>query len=132
NVQNSLRPELNNNYFMQTTRLNYNWILWEGLVYRLDLSHRLNSGLSEGYDNTTFLVNMAIGKKLLKNERAEVSVSAYDLFGQNNNIYRNVSETYIQDSQSNVLQRYFMVNFTYNIRYFARGTTEKDYNELYN
>lgn len=132
NVQNTLRPALNNDYFTQTTHINYKWIIWEGFVYRLDLSHRLNSGLSEGYDNTTFLVNMAIGKKLLKNERAEVSVSAYDLFGQNNNIYRNVSETYIQDSQSNVLQRYFMVNFTYNIRYFARGTTEKDYNELYN
>lgn len=132
NVHNSLRPTLDNNYFTQTTRLNYNWILWEGLVYRLDLNHRLNSGLSEGYDNSTFLVNMAVGKKLLKNERAEVSVNVYDLFGQNNNIYRNITETYIQDSESNVLQRYFMVSLTYNIRYFSRGTTVKDYEELYN
>lgn len=132
NVQNSLRPTLDNDYFTQTTHVNYKWIVWEGLVYRLDLNHRLNSGLSEGYDNSTFLVNMAIGKKLLKNERAEVSVNVYDLFGQNNNIYRNVTETYIQDGESNVLQRYFMVNLTYNIRYFSRGTTEKDYQELYN
>lgn len=132
NIQNSLRPTLNNNYFTQSTRLNYNWIIWEGLVYRLDLNHRLNSGLSEGYDNSTFLVNMAVGKKLLKNERAEVSVNVYDLFGQNNNIYRNITETYIQDSESNVLQRYFMVSLTYNIRYFSRGTTIKDYEELYN
>src|SRR5690606_3871166 len=36
NIQNSLRPTLNNNYFTQSTRLNYNWIIWEGLVYRLD------------------------------------------------------------------------------------------------
>lgn len=132
NVRNSLRPALNDNYFMQTTRVNYNWILWKGLVYRLDLSHRLNSGLSEGYDNSTFLVNMSIGKKLLKNELAEVSINAYDLFNQNNNIHRNISETYIEDSQSNVLQRYFMVSFTYNIRYFSRGTTASDYDELYN
>ena len=131
NVHNSLRPALDNDYFTQSTRINYNWIIWEGLVYRLDLNHRLNTGLSEGYDNSTFLVNMAIGKKLLPNERAEVSVSVYDLFGQNNNIYRNITEMYMQDSQSNVLQRYFMVNFTYNIRYFSRGTTEKDYEELY-
>lgn len=131
-VQNSLRPALDNNYFTQTTRLNYNWILWEGLVYRLDLNHRLNSGLAEGYDNSTFLVNMAIGKKLLRNERAEVSVNVYDLFGQNNNIYRNITETYIQDAESNVLQRYFMISLTYNIRYFSRGTTEDDYEALYN
>lgn len=132
NVRNSLRPALDNNYFTQNTRVNYNWILWEGLVYRLDLNHRLNRGLSEGYDNSTFLVNMAIGKKLLKNERAEVSVNVYDLFGQNNNIQRDITETYIEDSESNVLQRYFMVSLTYNIRYFSRGTTVADYDELYN
>ena len=132
NVRNSLQPALDNNYFMQTTRINYNWIVWEGLVYRLDLNHRLNSGLSEGYDNSTFLVNMAIGKKLLKNERAEVSVNVYDLFDQNNNIRRDITETYIEDLESNVLQRYFMVSLTYNIRYFSRGTTAADYDELYN
>ncbi|MEC3881323.1 outer membrane beta-barrel protein [Parapedobacter sp. 10938] len=132
NVQNSLRPALDNNYFTQSSHVNYKWIIWEGLIYRLDLNHRFNSGLSEGYDNTTFLVNMAIGKKLLKSERAEVSVNVYDLFGQNNNIHRNITETYVQDAESNVLQRYFMVNLTYNIRYFSRGTTEDDYEELYN
>ncbi len=131
NVQNSLRPTLNNNFFNQTTRVNYNWILWQDLVYRLDVNHQLNTGLSEGYDNSIFLVNMAVGKKLLKNERAEISVNVYDLFGQNNNIQRDITETYVQDSQSNVLQRYFMLSFTYNIRYFARGTTIGDYEDLY-
>jgi len=131
-VKNSLRPALSNNYYNQTTRVSYNWILWQNLVYRLDVNHQLNTGLSEGYDNSIFLVNMAIGKKLLKNERAEVSVNVYDLFGQNNNIRRNISETYIQDTQSNVLQRYFMLSFTYNIRHFARGTTMEDYEDHYN
>lgn len=131
-VENSLRPELSNNYFNQNTRLNYNWILWQNLVYRLDVNHQLNTGLSEGYDNSRLLVNMAIGKKLLKNERAEISVNVYDLFAQNNNIRRNISETFIEDSRSNVLQRYVMLSFTYNIRHFARGTTEEDYKELYN
>ncbi|SEL34110.1 outer membrane beta-barrel protein [Parapedobacter koreensis] len=131
-VQNSLRPTLNNNYFNQTTRINFNWILWQNLVYRLDVNHQLNTGLSEGYDNSILLANMSIGKKLLRNERAEVSVNVYDLFGQNNNIRRDITETYIQDSQSNVLQRYFMLSFTYNIRYFAKGTTIDDYEKMYN
>lgn len=131
-VQNSLRPTLDNNYFNQMTRINYNWILWQNLVYRLDIDHQFNTGLSEGFDNSIFLVNMAIGKKLLENERAELSVSVYDLFAQNNNVRRNITETYIEDSQSNVLQRYFMLSFTYNIRYFARGTTMEDYEKLYN
>lgn len=131
-VENSLRPTLNNNFFNQTTHINYNWILWKDLVYRLDLNHQFNTGLSEGYDNSVFLVNMAVGKKFLRNERAEVSVNVYDLFGQNNNIRRDITETYIQDSQSNVLQRYFMLSLTYNIRHFAKGTTEEDYEKMYN
>ena len=131
-VENSLRPTLNNNFFNQTTHINYNWILWQDLVYRLDLNHQFNTGLSEGYDNSILLVNMAIGKKFLRNERAEVSLNVYDLFGQNNNIRRDITETYIQDSQSNVLQRYFMLSLTYNIRYFARGTTQEDYEKMYN
>lgn len=131
-VENSLRPALSNNYFNQTTRLNYNWIMWQNLVYRLDINHQFNTGLSEGYDNSIFLVNMALGKKILKNERGEISVNVYDLFAQNNNIQRDITETYIEDSRSNVLQRYVMLSFTYNIRHFSRGTTMKDYEELYN
>ena len=131
-AENSLQPALNTNFFNQNTHLNYNWILWQNLVYRLDLNHQFNTGLSEGYDNSVFLVNMAIGKKFLRNERAEVSLNVYDLFGQNTSIRRDVTETYIQDSQSNVLSRYFMLSLTYNIRYFGRGTTMKDYEELYN
>ena len=130
-VENSLRPTLNNNFFNQSTHINYNWILWQNLVYRLDLNHQFNTGLSEGYDRSVLLVNMAIGKKFLRNERAEVSLNVYDLFGQNNNIWRSITETYIQDSQSNVLKRYFMLSLTYNIRYFSKGTTEEDYRKLY-
>jgi len=130
-VENSLRSTLNRNFFNQSTHINYNWILWQNLIYRLDLNHQFNSGLSEGYDNSILLVNMGIGKKFLRNERAEVSVNVYDLLGQNNNVRRDVTETYIQDYQSNVLQRYVMVSLTYNIRYFAKGTTMEDYKKLY-
>ncbi|WP_257666887.1 outer membrane beta-barrel protein [Parapedobacter tibetensis] len=131
-VRNSLRPALSNNYFNQSTRINYNWILWQGLVYRLDINHQLNTGLSEGYDNSILLVNMSIGKKLLKSEWAEISLNVYDLLGQNNNIRRNINEAYIEDSQSNVLQRYLMLSFTYNIRHFSSGTTMDDYDTLHN
>lgn len=130
-VDNSLRPALSNNFFNQQTRLNYNWIFWKDLIYRLDVNHQFNTGLSAGYDASIFLVNMAIGKKLLPNERGEISVNVYDLFGQNNNIRRNISEAYIEDRRSNVLQRYVMLSFTYNIRHFSRGTSMKDYEELY-
>ena len=130
-AENTLRPHLNNNYFSQSTRLSYDWIIWDDLVYRLDLNHRFNDGLAEDLDNHFLLLNMSIGTKILSHNRGELSLNVYDLFRQNNNIQRNVTELYIEDSESNVLQRYFILTFHYNLRHFNRGTTIKDYKELH-
>lgn len=131
-VNNSIRPNLNNNYLNQSTRLSLNWILWRGIVYRMDVNHQLNTGLAEGFDNSFLLMNLSIGKKVFKNERGEISLNVYDLFGQNNNIRRNISETYIEDRQSNVLQRYVMLTFTFNLRKFSNAASEDYYEELHN
>lgn len=129
-VENSLRPRLNTNYFNQSTRLRYNWVFLDGFIYRTDLNHQVNSGLSEGYDNNYLLWNMSLGKKFLKDDLAEVSVNVYDLLAQNNNISRRVSELYIEDRQSAVLQRYFMLSLTYNIRHFSKGSSMDDFEDL--
>ncbi|AHM62387.1 hypothetical protein D770_20690 [Flammeovirgaceae bacterium 311] len=130
-VENSLRPALSNDYFNQTTRLSFDWIFWEGFIYRLDLNHQLNTGLAESLDNSFLLMNMSLGKKILPQERGEISLHVYDLLAQNNNIRRNITELYVEDVQSNVLQRYFMLTFTYNLRHFSKGTDINDYEELH-
>lgn len=130
-VDNSLQPSRDNNFFNQSSRINLNWIFWKGFVYRMDLNHQINTGLSEGYDNSFLLVNMSLGKKVFKNRRGEVSLNVYDLLGQNNNIRRNITETYVEDVRSNVLQQYVLLSFTYNLRHFGSGTEMKDYEELH-
>lgn len=131
NVENTLNSNLNNRFFQQRFRVNFNWIIWEGIVYRLDLNHQINSGLSQGFDNNFSLVNMSIGKKIFNNQRGEISLMVYDLLGQNANVRRNITETFIEDIQTNVLQQYFMVSFTYNLRRFSKGMDEDKYNEMY-
>lgn len=126
-VENTLRPQLNNRYFNQRTRLRYNWIFWNGFIYRTDISHRMDTGLSDGFNNSVLLVNMSLGKKILNKELGEVSIKVYDLFNENNNIRRNINELFIQDRQNTVLQQYFMLNFTYNIRHFSKGASIDDF-----
>lgn len=126
-VDNSLQPTLNNNFFSQSTRLSTDWIVWQDLVYRLDLNHRYNGGLAEDLEKSFLLLNMSIGTKIFRNKRGELSLQVYDLFRQNNSINRNVTELYIEDVQSNVLQRYFMLTFSYNIRQFSGGASMKDF-----
>lgn len=131
-VENTLNPSLNNKYYNQRSRLNLSWIIWEGFIYRLDVNHQLNSGLSEGFDANVVLMNMSIGKKVFANQRGEISLNVYDLLGQNRSVYRNVTDAYVEDGQNNVMQRYFMLSFSYNIRHFNKGTDMDDYNEIYN
>jgi hypothetical protein len=130
-VENTLNPNLDDRFFQQRFRVNFNWIIWEGIIYRLDLNHQINAGLSEGFDTNFSLINMSLGKKIFKNQRGEVSLMVYDLLGQNANVNRNITETFIEDVQTNVLQQYFMLSFTYNLRRFSKGMDEDAYNEMY-
>jgi hypothetical protein len=132
NVENTLNSSLNNKFYNQRTRINFSWIIWEGFVYRLDLNHQINSGLSEGFDNNFLLMNMSVGKKVFKNQRGEISLNVYDLLGQNTSVRRNVTDVYIEDIQNNVLQRYFMLTFSFNIRRFSKGMDMEDYNDMVN
>ena len=43
----------------------------------------------------------------------------YDVLGKNNGYRRLVTETSIEDVESNILEQYFMLNFTYKFGRFA-------------
>ncbi|MBF9255601.1 TonB-dependent receptor [Pontibacter sp. 172403-2] len=119
-VDNTLTTtSVNNNYFNQSTSLRLNWIFWKGLVYRTELNHQYNSGLSESLDNNFTLWNMSISKKVFKKQLGEISLSVNDLLKQNVSVQRDVTAQYVEDVQSSVLQRYFMLTFSYNIRNFG-------------
>ncbi|AKD04648.1 TonB-dependent receptor [Pontibacter korlensis] len=123
-VENTLRTTQNNNYYNHSTNLRLNTIFWKGLVYRTELNHQYNSGLSEGVDNSYVLWNMSLGKKVFKNQQGEISLSVNDLLKQNLSIQRNIASDYVEDVQSSVLQRYFMLTFTYNLKKFTGQAPE--------
>jgi vacuolar-type H+-ATPase subunit D/Vma8 len=66
---------------------------------------------------------MSGGKKLLKDQRGELRLSVFDLLKQNQAIRRNVTENYIEDVQNDVLQQYFMLTFTYDLRNFGTAAS---------
>ena len=61
----------------------------------------------------------SIGKKFLKNQVGELKLSVFDLLKQNQSISRVVDGTSIFDSQNTVLQQYFLLTFTYNLKNFG-------------
>ncbi|MBB4600222.1 MULTISPECIES: TonB-dependent receptor [Hymenobacter] len=120
-VRNTLRQQLNSRFFRQTTSLRFNWIVVKGVTVQSDVNHQLFTGLSAGYNQNFVLWNASVGKKLGQKQQAEIKLFAFDLLGQNNSIQRNITAAYTEDIQTNILQRYFMLMFTYNIRSFGAG-----------
>ncbi|MBF9238359.1 TonB-dependent receptor [Hymenobacter sp. BT683] len=115
-VRNTLQARLNSNYFSQVTRFRLGWILGPGINIQTDLVHQAYSGLSAGYNQQYLLWNASVGKKIFPGQRGEIRLYAFDLLGQNQSIQRNVTDAYVEDVQTTILQRYLMLMFTYNIR----------------
>ena len=120
-VENTIQADSDQNYWNQQSKIRLGWVLPKGLVFRSGLTHQFYEGLGEEFENNFLIWNIGIGKKLLKNERGELTLSVVDLLKQNQSVNRNVTELYIQDIESNVLQRYAMLTFTYNFRNFKTG-----------
>ena len=100
-----------------------NWIIWKGLVFNTNLTHTYYSGLSTTLDKPYELLNISIAYKFLKKQNLEVKASVFDALTQNTSINRNITDTYIEDSQTKVLTRYYMLTLTYTLKKFK--TEEK-------
>lgn len=120
-VKNTIQPSLNNNYFTSSAGVRFNLLSKKGFFLNNDLSNETYKGLSAGLNQNFWLWNMAIGQKFLKNQNGELKLSVFDLLKQNKSITRNVTDSYIQDVQNQVLQQYFMLTFTYKLRNFGKG-----------
>jgi hypothetical protein len=118
-VNNQLQPALNQQYFSHVAGLQLNLLSKNGWFFQNDLNNQLYRGLTEGFNQSYFLWNMSAGKKFLKNQQAELKLSVFDLLKQNRSITRTVTENYIEDEQNQVLQQYFMLTFSYNLKNFG-------------
>ena len=112
----------------------------------IDGQHRL-VGLQEAFKEddsigeNEILVTMSLNLTTKEAARIFININSeqkpvpksliYDLFGENANVRRNITETFVEDIQSNVLQTYVMLSFTYNLRRFSKGMDESDYAERY-
>jgi len=114
---NPLQKEFNTQFFNQSSRFRIQWITWKGLLFSTDVNHQINTGLSSGFNQNFVLWNASVGKKVL-NKMGDIRLVMFDLLNQNRSITRSVTDTYIEDRQTNILNRYFLVQFTYTIRKF--------------
>jgi hypothetical protein len=117
NAKSSVQQQTNK-FVNQATSLQLNLLSKTGWFVQNDISYQQYTG--DGINQSFTLWNAGIGKKFLKKKEAELKLTVFDLLKQNQSVYRTVSENYIEDSQSRVLQQYFMLTFTYSLRNFGK------------
>jgi hypothetical protein len=115
-TNNAINAGLNTNFLTKvfsadvTNYLPFNFILNQSMNYTV------NSGRAAGFNTAVPIWNASISKYFMKNKRAELKMSAFDLLNKNIGISRNVSQNQIVDQEYNVISQYFLLSFTYSLQ----------------
>lgn len=112
---------INNQYINQSVSVVFNLLSKKGWFLQNDLNAQYFKGLSNNLDTKFALWNASVGKKFFKEKTGEIKLTVFDILKQNQSVSRNVTNTFIEDSRSNVLGQYFMLSFAYNLKNFGQA-----------
>jgi hypothetical protein len=80
------------------------------------MNYTINEGRAAGFNTAVPIWNASISKFFMKNKRAELKISAFDILNKNVGVSRNVSANQIVDQSYNVINQYFLIGFTYSLQ----------------
>ncbi len=92
------------------------------IVWETNLYYRLLNEVAPGLPKTSVYWNAAVTVLMFKEDKGQLRFAVYDILNSNTNVYRYFSGNAIVDNRTNVLQRYYMITYTYNIRSFGNQT----------
>ncbi|WP_143150421.1 outer membrane beta-barrel protein [Arenibacter nanhaiticus] len=107
-----------NAYFVQNLQLNSSIYFFKDAFLTNKVSYRYNSRVGDAFDGDAVFWNAGLGVQLWEG-KGTLTLVGYDILGKNNGYVRTISEDFIQDSQSTILEQYFMLTFSYKFGRFA-------------
>lgn len=99
------------------TEMYFRYRIWEGISLHTDAKYQYTSKGSANEDRNNIIMNLNLSKKLFNNT-AELSFTVYDLFNNRKEIQKNINELYVEERQSQLPMRCYMLTFSYNLRDF--------------
>ncbi|WP_341214505.1 outer membrane beta-barrel protein [uncultured Wocania sp.] len=85
---------------------------YKKLQFSNNVSYSYNPNIADGFQKSAWFWNATLGYSVFK-DKGIISIKANDILKQNTNARRIATANYIQDSQSTVLQQYFMLSFSW-------------------
>ena len=120
-TSNEVNPTLNTNFLTKVFGADMTNYLPLNIVLNQSFNYAINTGRAEGFNTAIPIWNASFSKFFLKNKRAEIKMSAFDLLNKNIGINRNVSQNQIVDRSYNVISQYFLLTFTYSLQKSGLG-----------
>lgn len=108
------------NYFDYEFTFDFNVNLPLGFIIGSDVDYTVTTGRTGGYNQQITMLNGFVSKSVFKKKTGLIKLQGFDLLRQNVSISRTVNDNYIQDANNMVLQRYFMISFTYFLNKFGQ------------
>ena len=75
----------------------------------------INARRADGFNVNVPLWNASFSRQFLKYNRAQLGLRVNDMLNMNTGITRTSNNNFIEDRQVNILQRYFLLQFTYSL-----------------
>jgi hypothetical protein len=105
----------NTDYWSQTYSADMTFDLPKDFVFETDFDYYITTGQTEGFNRNVPLLNASFSKLMFKNKAGQLKFEVHDIFNQNQSFTRNELNNGFEDVRTNVIQRYFMLSFTYSL-----------------
>jgi len=120
----SIRPEVNNNFWSMEHSIDATY----QLPYKLEVNTSIAANIRQktalfSGNNNVYTLNAYLARKLMKNDKAQFRIAAFDILDQNRGFNRYIGNTVATENTFTVLSRYFMASFIWNFN--KGGVTAK-------
>ncbi len=88
-------------------------------ILNYDLTKTLNTGFTDNVVANPLLINANIEKQIFKNKNGSIKLEVFDMLNENTNVARSATASFITDTRTNRLQRYFMLSFIFRFNKFS-------------
>jgi hypothetical protein len=115
----SLRQNLNNTSYTYGAEVELELTPGKFTEVTIDWDFSKNTGRSTGFNRQINMINADVTQFMNKNKSWWLKLKVYDLLKENVSIYRYSGESFIEDYQTNVLTRFFLLSLNFKLSKFA-------------
>jgi hypothetical protein len=126
NIPGQYKAAQNNlNAFSQAFSVELTAYTNSGWLVAATLDYTYTNNNAAAYNASVPLLNPSIAKQLFKKKNGEIRLSVFDLLNQNTSVSKSVTANQESYTRTNVITRYAMLTFTYNLNNFSDAKQNK-------